>query len=156
MELLYLGYALICTIVLIYFYAVPYIMDVIKENMRIMQEHIEILEHSIIKMRQNLYHTNEKYEELFNILMQKSANIDEIMRINENEMHDNTEKKIESFREQMNHLHIEEIKKQHAQEIKTQILDTLQQKLSQRLSNTEINRTKILEQIVVEYKKTAQ
>lgn len=156
MELLYLAYALFCTIAFVYFYLVPYVLEHIRGNIRAMQEHIDVLEHSVIKMRQTLYQTNEKYEELFASLIQKSANMEDILQVNEEEMQADTDKKIGAFRDQMNHLHIEEIKKQHAQEVKTQILETLQNKLHQRLAATDINRSKILEQIVVEYKKTSQ
>lgn len=156
MELLYLAYALFCTVAFVYFYVVPYVLESIRGNICAMQEHIDVLEHSVIKMRQILYQTNEKYEELFSALIQKSGNMSDVLHVNEEEMKVETEKKVEAFRDQMNHLHIEEIKKQHAQEVKTQILETLKSKLQQRLAATDINRSKILEQIVVEYKKTAQ
>lgn len=156
MELFYLGCAFACTIICLYHYALPKISTYIQAEIFNMKQQLDTLEHSLIQVKQNLYKTQLKYEHLNVELQKKHASLPKTLQMHANDMQQDLDQKINQFKDQMQKTHIEALKQQQTQEVKTYVLNAIHDKLIEKLKDKNIRHPQVLQQIVLECKKSFQ
>lgn len=156
MELFYLACAFVLIMTVAYYVFLPKFIMYARDNITEIKQQLEVLEHALVNIRQQLHRTESKYQELTHEMLNKQESIPDLLHEHELELKTSHDKQVELFHDQLHTEQIEAMKQQHMQQIKDLIKEAVQNKMTEKLGHEHIQPEQILNKIIVTHKKTHQ